>query len=116
MEKLKVVRVGDEEIEFDNGSILQSNHDGDCCEHHWLEFKSVELDDFNGLEFDLTVDSFFTRIEGFGIALNPINGHPVRIPGYGANNGYYSDHIDLLVVDKGGQIVKQYDITECQSY
>lgn len=91
---------------------MYSNHDSDCCEHHWLSFEHLGLIDFEGLEFDLTNDEFFARIDGYGIALIPINGHPVRIPGYGSNNGYYSTNLELVI--SGGGINKSYDITECQ--
>lgn len=73
----------------------------------------LTLSDFEGLEFDLTTDDFFERIEGFGIALKPTNGHPVRIPGYGSNNGYYSSKLDLILTD-GKTFTKTYDISECQ--
>ena len=45
--------------------------------------EDLDLSDFDGLEFDLTNDNFFERIKGYGIALKPINGWAVRIPGYG---------------------------------
>jgi hypothetical protein len=45
--------------------------------------------------------------------LNPIKGHPVRIPGYGSNNGYYSSNLDLVLSD-GKRFEKYYDISECQ--
>lgn len=72
------------------------------------------MSDFDGLEFDLTVDDFFERIEGYGIALKPLAGFPVRIPGYGHNNGYYSDQLDLILSD-GGKFKKVFDVTECQT-
>lgn len=73
----------------------------------------MTLADFDGLEFDLTSDDFFERIEGYGIALKPLVGHPVRIPGYGSNNGYYSSRLDLVLSDRKG-VLKVYDVSECQ--
>jgi len=73
----------------------------------------LTLADFAGLEFDLTSDDFFERIVGYGIALKPIVGFPVRIPGYGSNNGYYSSDLDLVLIDGKG-FSKVFDITECQ--
>ena len=32
MENLKVVKIDQESIEFDNGAILTSDHQSDCCE------------------------------------------------------------------------------------
>jgi hypothetical protein len=113
MNRLKVIQIEDETIIFNNGVILYSDHDSDCCEHHWLATKDLTLSDFEGLEFDLTNDNFFKRIEGYGIELIPIEGHSIKIPGYGENNGYYSDNLSLII-SENNKIVKEYDITECQ--
>lgn len=116
MNRLKVVQIGDEELIFDDGSKLYSYHEQECGESHYLSFDDLELRDFEGLQFDLTNDNFFNRIPGYGIELIPINGCPVKIPGYGYQNGYYCDDIDLVVkIGKTGEI-KSYDITECQDY
>ena len=80
---------------------------------HWLDFEHIKLEDFEGLDFDLTTDDFFERILDYGIGLKPIKGFPVRIPGYGSNNGYYSSNIDLILTD-GKKFNKTYDISECQ--
>jgi len=112
MKNLKVVKVEDEQIEFNNGVKLFSNHDSDCCENHYLSFRDLKLDDFDGLEFDLTNDEFFKRIDGYGIELIPTNGHSVKVPGYGSNNGYYSTNLQLCLTGDG--INKEWDVTECQ--
>lgn len=109
MNKLKVVSVDTEGLTFENGLTLTSEHDQDCCEHHYLSMEDITLADFEGLEFNLTGDSFFERIDGYGIALLPVNGHPVRIPGYGFNNGYYSSNMSLVLSDG-----RSFDIEECQ--
>ncbi len=117
MKNLKVVKIDSESLQFDNGMILFSNHEQNCCENHYLSLSDLTIDDFEGLEFDLSNDDFFERIEGYGIALKPKNGHPVRIPGYGENNGYYSSNLDLIITNTGGKgIFKEYDISECQNY
>ena len=115
MEKLKAVKIDSDSLEFDNGMILYSSHDQECGEIHYLSFSDLTLDDFNGLEFDLSNDDFFERVECYGIALKPKNGHPIRIPGYGLNNGYYSSDLDLIISNTDGRgTYRQYDITECQ--
>lgn len=112
LNKIKVVKVGAEQIEFECGVILYSNHERNCCEGHYLSFKDLKLDDFDGLEFDLTTDDFFKKINDYGIELIPINGYSVKVPGYGSNNGYYSTDLQLCVTGAG--IDKEWDITECQ--
>ena len=110
---MKVVSVDNETIGFEDGTKLWSYHEQDCCESHWLDFEHLQLSDFEGLEFDLSNDNFFEKIEGYGIALLPVNGHPVRIAGYGSNNGYYTTNL-TLVLQKGRATTREYDITECQ--
>lgn len=112
MKNLKVTKVDSESIEFENGTQLYSNHDQDCCENHYLSFSDLTLSDFEGLEFDLTNEYFFKRIDGYGIELIPIHGHSVKVPGYGSNNGYYSSNLVLILI--GGGIKKEFDISDCQ--
>lgn len=113
MNAVKVIEIDEESLTFENGVKMYSNHDQDCCENHYLSLKDLSMEDFNGLVFDIGKDDFFERIDGYGIALKPINGHTVRIPGYGSNNGYYSSNLELILSD-GISFKKVFDITECQ--
>lgn len=113
--KAKVVSLDSETVSFDNGWSLYSDHEGDCCENHWLSMEDLTLEDFEGLEFDLSNDDFFNRIEDYGIELVPIHGHSVKIPGYGSNNGYYSSNLSLVLYGDN-KVQKEYNITECQNY
>jgi len=104
-----------DKIIFSDGSTLESNHERDCCESHYLSLSNLEMIDFDGLEFNLTGENFFNRIEDYGIALVPVKGYSVNIPGYGYNNGYYSSNLVLVLSRPEGGITT-YDITECQNY
>ena len=116
MKNLKVVRISSDEIEFDNGMRLYSDHYKDCCEQHFLDFSDLTEADFKGLKFDLSNDGFFRRIENYGIELVPVSGWSVKIPGYGNNNGYYSTSLDLIVSYPDGRgVFAKYDIEECQT-
>lgn len=106
---MKVIKI-DDGLLFDDGTTLSSHHSQDCCENHYLDFSNLKMDDFEGLDFDLN-GYFFNRIEDFGIALTPTNGYPVRIPGYGYNNGYYSSNLNLVL---SGTINRDFDISDCQ--
>ena len=110
----KVTKVDINGITFDNGTILSSYHEQDCCEDHYLSFTDLSLDDFDKLEFDLSGDKFFNRINGYGIELVPIKGWSVKIPGYGSNNGYYSSNLELVLTVNGES--KVFDISECQEW
>lgn len=105
----KVIKVTDDGITFDNGIVLSSYHEDSCCETHYLDFSYVNIEDFDGLEFDLSSSSFFKMIPDYGIELIPIKGWPIRIPGYGNNNGYYSTNLSLVLSDG-----RTFDISDCQ--
>lgn len=105
--------VDDGEIIFSNGYILSTYHSQDCCESHYWSLSDLSIDDFNNLEFNLDGD-FFERIDGYGIKLIPINGHPIPIPAYGYNNGYYSSELRLNISDENYNIIREFDITDCQ--
>ena len=113
---IKVINLKNDVIYFDDGTELYSEHESDCCETHKLVLDDLTLDDFEGLEFNIEDDNFFTRIKDYGIALNPIIGFPIRIPGYAFNNGWYSSNLALVVRNIITGYYKSYDITECQDY
>ena len=110
---MKVTKVNEGSVEFEDGSQLYSDHEQDCCENHYLWFGDVTLEDFDGLEFDLSGDDFFKRIEGYGIELVPVHGHSVKVPGYGYNNGYYSSNLDLILTSPTTKS-RVFPISECQ--
>lgn len=115
MNNLKVVKMDSESIEFEDGTVLHSDHEQDCCENHYLSFRDLSLEDFQGLEFDLSGDNFFNRIEDYGIELLPVSGHSIKVPGYGYNNGYYSSNLSLILSKNGSDgFRKKFNITECQ--
>ena len=109
---MRVIEVSGELV-FEDGTRLYSNHDGECCETHYLDFEHISMDDFDGLEFDLSNDNFFEAVDGYGIRLVPTNGFPVPIPGYGYNNGYYSIELELVLSSPDGSC-RVFDISNCQ--
>lgn len=110
---LEVTQVNSDSITFDNGYVLESDHYQDCCESHWLDFSDLTIEDFEGLKFDISSEeTLFERIPDYGIALKSLNGHPVRVLGYGSNNGYYNSSLDLRISGKGFEV--RFDISECQ--
>lgn len=115
MEKVvKAVRVEQYELHFDDGSVLTSEHDQDCCERHYLSFADLTIQDFEGLEFDLSnPETLIEKVPGYGIRLRPVAGFSVSIPGYGKNNGYYSSNLTLSIRLPDGK-ERSVDITECQ--
>lgn len=112
MSKVIEIDKSTQRLIFDDGSILYSEHQSDCCEWHEITLNDLELSDFEGLDFNLRSETLISRIEGYGIELNPMHGHSVKIPAHGSNNGYYSSNLDLIIESNG--VVIKYDISECQ--
>jgi len=127
LENLKIVSsTGRADMTLENDTHLvelSDYHETICCEAHYIDWEyrdqvtpemrfTLNTDDYNTL---------FERVEGYGIRLlpNPGTGHPISIPGYGRNNGFYSDDIILVIkiTDKTQNTVvykKELDISECQ--
>lgn len=114
MNNVSVKQITEDSIVFSDGTTLQHYHQDDCCENHYLDFSALDIKDFEGLEFNLSNDKFFKRIENYGIELIPIKGWPVRIAGYGHNNGYYSSNMSLIIRGENKKTIKHFDISECQ--
>lgn len=111
--KVKVTAIDEDCLRFEDGTLLYSTHQQDCCEDHYLSFADLTIEDFEGLEFDLSNDNFFNRIDNYGIELVPVKGFSIKVPGYGSNNGYYSEEL-TLELSKDGKVIKTYDVSECQ--
>lgn len=112
----KVIKVEREQVLFDNGMVMTSDHCQDCCEHHYLCFGEAE----GLLGADIPIDNlehrsenFFETVEGYGIRLLAKGQHPIAVPGYGDNNGCYGTNIDLIVM-KNNKVIFSQDVTECQ--
>lgn len=121
---MRITEIGDESLTFDNGCVLMSVHEQDCCEWHWLDFsvmKTYNVSTVTGKtidiyqqEFDFTNGVPFDRVEDLGILLYDSEGNKYLIPGHGSNNGYYSTDIELVYVNEDGYRIFEYDVSECQ--
>lgn len=110
----KIKSLSGNEIVFDDGSRLYSDHDQDCCESHSLDVDGISLSEVEDLEFDLDqpLEDLIEKVEDYGIRLKSSNNFPVSIPGYGYNNGYYSSNLTLkLQTSKKSETI---DISDCQ--
>jgi hypothetical protein len=113
MEFIKCLGLVNGELKFENNVSMFDIHDQDCCESHYLSYDNLTSKDFEGLEFNLSNDDFIEGVDGSGIRLKPLNNHPIFIPGYGSNNGYYSSELTLIIA-KNNEIVREIDITDFQ--
>jgi hypothetical protein len=113
----KIIKIDEEFIVFDNGFVIKSFHDTECCEYHYLDFSYLELyKDIYNKEFDINKKIEFKRIPGQGILLFDTENNKYLVNGYGENNGFYSDDITLVLCDDHGEIIMKYDVTTCQDW
>jgi len=102
---MKVVINREEDfIEFDNGLIVQAEHNKDCCEHNYLDFEQLpvgtELPDMSAKEFYASI-----RIKKDGFSVKDVNGTPKWVQARSIQNGYYSNGVDLVIEDSDDRIV-----------
>lgn len=111
---------------FENDEYLvevYSYHEEECSEKHYIDWV-YGIDDISStMTFNIDTDyieDLFSSVEGYGIRLIPNvgTGFPISFPGYGDNNGYYSEQIDLFVkiTNKNTNETKKfcYDYSDCQ--
>ena len=111
---VKIVKIEDPYIIFDNGLKMSYEHNSQCCERHYLSYDDLDFEEIKDLVFDLNNDFFVRPVKDYGIELNAINGFPLRIPGYALNNGYYSSNLFLNF--EFNNLSCSVDISNCQEW
>lgn len=114
---MKIVKVEEERIIFDNGSILESYHEQECCENHYVDFTSINDQGFENEEFAehllkiLEVNSYknddcpfdFDRWSSF-FNIKDLKNNKYTLTIYNSNNGYYSTNVSLILTHKNGDV------------
>lgn len=95
-----VKTIGGDYIEFDDGTTIEFTHDQDCCEHNYADLEALDDTGFAESKFILIV----AEVVDCGVRLNQY-----FIPCYSAQNGYYSNGVDMTV-RKGGKILFELGI------
>jgi len=97
--KMKIIKVTDEAIVFSNGNKITYDHDQDCCEYNFADFKSLEdtlamVAEFDeNLVFEVVKGSDdYNKGSGFRFG-NPNN--MFFVPCYSEQNGYYTNDIKI---------------------
>lgn len=126
---MKIKRIEEDKIVFDDDSELRYYHDQDCCEHVYADFMYIK--DYNclgknknetvfELEFDLSnLKSKIEIVKDEGICLLDKNNNKIFIPCYDVQNGYYSSELELKYYIKENEKHKFYsklDISESTKY
>ena len=96
---MKIEKITDEAIIFDNGNRITYDHEQDCCESNWADFSSLE--DTLAMEAEFDENLVFEIVEGSGDCDkgagirfgNP--GNMFFVPCYSEQNGYYTTDIQI---------------------
>ena len=105
----------DQYIRFDDGSTLTSEHERDCCEEVYADFRNMQVmmpQDKNfmwaqELDFYEDILNSIVKVPGVGFYIVTKQGICILVSCYNINNGYYSD--DLALSHRGAEL----DITGC---
>ena len=89
---MKIIEITDDKIKFDNGNTITYDHEQDCCEWNYADFKQLDTiarqyDFPENLSFEVVDDSGFR----FGDSLNMF-----FVPCYSEQNGYYTRNINIF--------------------
>ena len=88
---MKIEKVTEDSILFDNGNTIDFDHRQDCCEHNYADFSQLE-DSALSTEFD--EDLVFEAVNEAGFRFGNED-KMFFVPCYTEQNGYYSDDVDI---------------------
>jgi len=88
---MKITKITDEAIVFENGSKITFDHEPDCCEWNYADFE--QLDDL-GRDYDYIFPLKFEAVDGAGFRFGD-DRRMFFVPCYSEQNGYYSDDVDI---------------------
>lgn len=89
---MKILKVTEDYIEFNNGNRIGFDHDQDCCEYNYVDFNQLEECAFD-YEFD--EDLVFESVKENGFRFGNKQGYMFFLPCYLEQNGFYSDDVDI---------------------
>ena len=88
---MKIKEITEAYITFDNDNRIWFDHDQDCCEYNYADFK--QIDDL-ALEWEFDEDLKFESCPDSGFRFGN-EGHMVFVPCYSYQNGYYTTWLDI---------------------
>lgn len=92
---MKIKEVSADRILFDNGSQITYDHEQDCCEWNYADFKNLDSDAYS-YDFD---KSLWFKEEKYGFSFGDTR-RRFFIPCYSEQNGYYSNDVDIYLNDR----------------
>jgi len=88
---MRIEKITEDAIVFDNGKVLDYFHLQNCCENNYADFR--QLDDL-AIGYDFDENLKFEKVDGCGFRFGDKN-VMFFIPCYSEQNGYYSDEVEI---------------------
>lgn len=95
---MRIQKVTDEYIMFDNGNTISFAHEQDCCEWNYADFSQID-EDLVDYDYDFDEKLEFEKIDESGFRFGS-NGHWLFVPCYSEQNGYYSSDLEIYYNEK----------------
>lgn len=93
LKRIKVSKITSEYILFNNGCKIEYDHDQDCCEDNYADFKQLEDTGIFNEEFELPL--VFEAVNESGFRFGNA-GKMYFVPCYSEQNGYYTTEINIF--------------------
>ena len=90
---MRIKKVTDEAIIFDNNKEITFDHPQDCCEYNYADF-SILTPNVVNYDYDFDENLEFEMIPDLGFKFGS-NERWIFIPCYSEQNGYYTTEIDI---------------------
>ena len=122
MNKL-LVKYTEERATFRDGTYLESHHDQDCCEHHWLDFSTLKGQGADYADFPVHLEDMFEmsgqndRDSTMGewvsfVRMKDCQGNVYTLTIYNSNNGYYGTGVTVIMRDKDDNEIERLKIQQ----
>lgn len=118
---MRIKHVYEDGLIFDNGAVLESFHDQDCCESHYADFTSIigqgwEDKDFPECLRELVVQSDlpdeytgdYGDVWRSFFQIKDVQGNKYTLTIYNSNNGYYGTGVALILTN--GKFIERYKV------
>lgn len=122
---MRIVKIADDYLQFDNGMYLYSEHEQDDSERHWADFtvmRNYNLNSVTGktinifdIEFSEEIWKCVQPVKDMGFMLIAKDQSKYFVPCYASNNGYYNDSLSLHLTEFADRKITQaMSIRDCQ--
>lgn len=89
---MRISKIDDYSIRFDNGNFITFFHEQDCCENNYADFSQLEE---LAYKIEFSQDLVFEEVHRSGFRFGS-GGIMFFVPCYSEQNGYYSDEICII--------------------